>query len=149
MADAIRSMDLGARPFDDMTIDTFLQNVAFGLRATYHTSLLASPGQIVFGRDMVINAAYVANWKRLSDLRATQALKNNTRENKKRRPHTYNVDDTVYIRNTDITKKLDPMKGPFKIVQVHTNGTVTIQRSVNVRERINIRRLHPGSSHFN
>ena len=149
MADAIRSMDLGARPFDEMTIDAVLQNVAFGLRATYHTSLLASPGQIVFGRDMVINAAYVANWKRLSDLRATQALKNNSREHKKRRPHTYNVNDTVYIRNTDITKKLDPMKEPFKIVQVHTNGTVTIQRSVNVRERINIRRLHPGSSHFN
>ena len=61
MADAIRSMDLGARPFDDMTIDAVLQNITFGLRATYHTSLLASPGQIVFGRDMVINAAYVAN----------------------------------------------------------------------------------------
>ena len=33
--------------------------------------------------------------------------------------------------------------GPFVIQQVHVNGTVTIKRSPNVYERINIRRLRP------
>ena len=28
--------------------------------------------------------------------------------------------------------------GPYVITQVHTNGTVTFQRTPNVRERINI-----------
>ena len=40
--------------------------------------------------------------------------------------------------------KLHPrFEGPYAIVEVHTNGTVTIQRKPNVTERINIRRLKP------
>jgi hypothetical protein len=33
--------------------------------------------------------------------------------------------------------------GPFRIVQVHTNGTVTIRRSPTLIDRINIRRIRP------
>ena len=36
-----------------------------------------------------------------------------------------------------------PTEGPFRIVQVYTNGTVAIQCRDNVLERINIRRLSP------
>jgi hypothetical protein len=40
-----------------------IQNVAHGLQGTYHSSLAASPGQIIFGHDMIINGVYLANWK--------------------------------------------------------------------------------------
>ena len=64
IGDAIRSMELHTEHSDDVTINAVLQNVAYGLRATYHSSIAASPGQIIFGRDMVINSLYLANWKK-------------------------------------------------------------------------------------
>ena len=33
--------------------------------------------------------------------------------------------------------------GPFRVTQVHVNGTVTIQRLENVFDRINVRRIRP------
>jgi hypothetical protein len=32
----------------------FLSAAAFSIRSTYHTTLEATPGQLVFGRDMVL-----------------------------------------------------------------------------------------------
>jgi hypothetical protein len=58
-------MKLHTLKFDDTTVNAILQNVAYGLRATYHSSLAASPGQLIFGFNMIINAIYLANWKDL------------------------------------------------------------------------------------
>ena len=35
---------------------------AFALRSTYHTTLRATPGQLVFGRDMILNVQYQSDW---------------------------------------------------------------------------------------
>jgi hypothetical protein len=32
------------------------------IRSTYHTTLQATPCQLVFGRDMIYNIAFRANW---------------------------------------------------------------------------------------
>lgn len=98
---------------------------------------------------MIINAPYVANWRHLSERRCEQTIRNNIRENRFRVSHDYEVGDQVYIKNNDIERKLNPQSGSFQIIQVYTNGTVKIQRSATVTERINIRRLHPGTSHSN
>jgi hypothetical protein len=76
--DSICTMELSKRHFDDTVI---LQSVAYGLRATYHSSLAASPGQLVFGRDMIINATYLTNWKDLHSRRQQQIRANNLKEN--------------------------------------------------------------------
>jgi transposase InsO family protein len=149
IADSIQTMELEKRECDDITINAVLQNVAYGLRATYHTSIAATPGQIVFGRDMVINSVYLANWKRYSELRKTQIQKNNVSENKSRINYQYKIGDDVYIRKSAVEQKLASLQGPFKIVDVHSNGTVTIRRSSSIRERINIRRLQPASPRSN
>ena len=65
IADSIRSMQLHLRPFDDTTIDSVIQAVAFAPRSTHHTPIQSSPGQLVFGRDMIINATYIANWREI------------------------------------------------------------------------------------
>ena len=40
--------------------------------------------------------------------------------------------------------KMDPsFEGPYSIVRVHTNGTITIQRAPGIEERLNIRRVRP------
>ena len=144
IAECIRAMDLSSRPYDDTTTHAVLQAVAFGLRSTFHTALQASPGQLAFGRDMIINATYLANWQAIKQRKEISTLYNNARENKSRLSHDYQPGQFVYIKNKDIKRKLNPDKdGPFEIISVHTNGTITIRRSPTVVERINIRRAHP------
>ena len=40
-----------------------LNAVGWAVQSTYHTILRATPGQLVFRRDMVFNIAHKANWK--------------------------------------------------------------------------------------
>jgi transposase InsO family protein len=84
IGDSIRSMELHKRPYDDTSANAILQNVAYGLRATYHSSLAASPSQLDFGRDMIVNAVYLANWNALKSRRLAQIRRNNKNENKSR-----------------------------------------------------------------
>jgi hypothetical protein len=54
------------------------------MRATYHTILQATPGQLVFGRDMVLNTQYVADWTAIKARKQELIRKNNIIENLKR-----------------------------------------------------------------
>ena len=66
------------------------------------------------------------------------------RENSKRISHDYAPGDQVLVTKDGHFRKLDePYKGPFPITDVYVNGTVRIQRSASVSERINIRRITP------
>jgi Integrase zinc binding domain len=47
IGDAISSMELHTKQCNDVTIHAVLQNVAYGLHATYYSSIAASPGQLV------------------------------------------------------------------------------------------------------
>jgi hypothetical protein len=40
----------------------FLQAVCFAVRSTYHTTLGATPAQLVFRRDMMLPMKFKANW---------------------------------------------------------------------------------------
>ena len=67
--------------------------------------------------------------------------------NSQRTRHEYKVGEFVYIDNKNTAAhKLKPIySGPFPILQVHTNNTVTVQRDNHVVERLSIRRLKPAS----
>jgi len=137
-------MDLSNRSFDDTTVHGILQSITWSLRTTFHTSLRTSPEQLAFGRDMIIPATYLTNWHNITNHRRKNVLYNNARENKSRIDYDYKVGDFVFILTKDINRKLAETKqGPFRIVIIHTNATVTIRRSARVMERINIRRLFP------
>jgi len=45
-------------------IDTFIDNAVWAVRSTYHTVLKASPGAAIFGRDMLFDIPFVADWLR-------------------------------------------------------------------------------------
>ena len=101
------------------------------------------PCQLVFGRYMLFNIPYTPNWENITAQKQKEIIKNNNAENKRRVDHDYAVNDNVLIYKDGIFRKLDgPFLGPFKIIQIYTNGTVRIQRGI-VDERINIRRLTP------
>ncbi len=40
-----------------------LSATAFAVRSTFHTTLQQTPGQLVFGRDMIFNIKHTANWE--------------------------------------------------------------------------------------
>ena len=144
VGDMLRTQDLKEHTFD--SIDPWgpiLNEVAWAIRSTYHTTNRASPGQLVYGRDMLFNIPYQPNWKDIALNKQKIINKSNAAENEKRLEHDYAIDDEILIIRDGHFRKLEgPFLGPYSIVQVYTNETVRIQRGT-VTERINIRRLTP------
>ena len=127
----------------NLFVDAVLASATLGLRATVHTTLTVSPGAAIFGRDMLLNLPVTVDWEMIRQRRRARITLNNDQENAKRKHKDYKVDELVYIRNDSKRKLASKLEGPYPINEVHTNGTVTIQRNGGVFERINIRRIVP------
>ena len=120
-----------------------LDIITYAICSTYHTTLQDTPDQLVFGRDMIYPLQYISEWDIIRKRKQALIDKNNERENSKRVDFDYIVGQRVLLLNTDLQRKLDdPTQGPFKIVQTHTNGNVSILRG-SVIERVNVRRIKP------
>ena len=119
-----------------------LSATAFAVRSTYHTTLQKTPGQLVFGRDMIFNIEHEANWEYIRARKQSLIKKNNINENNKRIPYTYNKGDMVMINTGTKNKYEQPYGGPFPIIKVNDNGTVRIQMGA-VTDTVNIRRIEP------
>ena len=127
-------------------IDTALATASHASRSSIHRTLNVSPGALVFHRDMFLDIPLIADLATIRNHRQALIDENLRRQNLKRRSFDYQVGQQVLILNSDIhPAKLDPTstEGPYEIIQVHTNGTVTIRKSAFVTDRINIRRLRP------
>ena len=55
----------------------FLAAAAFAIRATYHTTLQATPAQLVYGRDMLLPIKFNANWAQIKMRRQQEIARNN------------------------------------------------------------------------
>jgi hypothetical protein len=119
-----------------------LSVTAFAVRSTFHTTLRNTPGQIVFGRDMIFNIKHAANWEFIQKRKQQLIEKNNDAENAKHIPHTYNIGDKVLIRRGTENKYEAPNEGPYYITKVSDNGTVCLKVN-NVEDTYNIWRLTP------
>ena len=75
----------------DGSWDGILSAVGFAMRATIHTTMRATPAQLVFNRDAIHNTRFEADWQYIKQRRQRQIVQNNDRENAKRTPHTYQV----------------------------------------------------------
>ena len=124
-----------------------LSAICFAVRATVHTTLKATPTQLVFGRDHILNIKYEANWKHIRDLKQKMINKNNILENKKRKDYDYQVGQKVLIK-TEQSRKYgkNPYKGPYEIVTINNNGSVNLKsllRRGAVYQSYNLRQLSP------
>ena len=119
-----------------------LSATAFAVRSTFHTTLQSSPGQLVFGRDMIFNIQHTANWEYIKQRKQQLIHKNNKRENAGRIEHTYKVGDKVLLRRGTENKYEAPYAGPFEVLKVNDNGTVRLMVK-SVEDSYNIRRLEP------
>ena len=113
------------------------------MRCTYHTTLKATPGQLVFGRDMILPIKFAADWALIEKQKQQSINNSNKRENKNRIKHEYKVGDKVLMKKPGILRKMStPYSGPYEVQQVFTNGTLSIRRGA-IIQRVNIRRIIP------
>jgi hypothetical protein len=48
-------------------VDVFQDNAVWAIRSTYHTVLKASPGAAIFGRDMLFDIPFGADWHKIGE----------------------------------------------------------------------------------
>jgi hypothetical protein len=116
---------------------------AWAIRSTYHTTLQATPCQLMFDRDMIHNIAFRANWERIQKRKQDIINKSNQKENKSQIPYEFKVGDHVLLETPGILRKLSTLRtGPYPVMNVYKNVTIRIQKGI-VSERANIRRITP------
>jgi hypothetical protein len=82
MGNMLRSFELEERelgPNDPW--NEFLQDCAFGIRSTFHTTLQAFPGQLIFGRDMIHDIRLQSNWDTIKNKKQIIIASSNKKEN--------------------------------------------------------------------
>ena len=127
------------------TWNGILSATMFALRATVHTTTQATPMQLVFGRDAILNVQFEADWKYIKDRKQKIINYNNQKENSKRVPYTYQVNQLVMLDVTGTTKSKyakNPYQGPYKVLKVNDNGTVVLEMGP-VIDTVNIRNVKP------
>lgn len=104
-----------------------------------------SAGALAFHHDMFLDIPLVADILTLQQHQQALVDKQLLHANATRIKHDYAIGDLVYKHSyLGLSDKLKPTgTGPYVISRVHTNGTVTIQLSNTIFERINIRRIYP------
>ena len=138
ISNMIRTKRMENQPWTEI-----LPSVAFAIRATQHSTLKASPAQLVFGRDMINDTSFTADWVSIYNQRQKRVNEDNIKENKSRVAHEYKVGDMVLVTTSKLQGKLkDPFFGPFRVYAVNDNGTITVEKK-GYREKINIRRTKP------
>ena len=108
-----------------------------------HTTLQATPTQLVFGRDAILNIQFEANWELIRQRKQRLIKYNNKRENSRRISHQYRVGDKVLYQTYSKAKYGEnPYTGPYQVLKVNDNGTVQL-KMVAVVDTVNIRLLKP------
>jgi hypothetical protein len=76
------------------------------IRSTYHTTLQAIPCQLVFGRDIIHNIVFRANWDQIQKIKQNIINNSNQKENNSLIPYEYKVGDQVLLETPGILWKL-------------------------------------------
>jgi hypothetical protein len=103
----------------------------YAIRSTYHTTLQGTPCKLVFGRDMIHNIAFRANWDQIQKRKQDILNKSNQKENKNKSqiPYEYKVGDQALLETSGILRKLSiPRTGPYPVTNVYKNGKVRNQK---------------------
>lgn len=104
----------------------------WALRTNVGTTLKHAPANLVFNKDMILNNTVKVNWQAIKSQREDKAVKDNKRENKKRKQHICKEGDKCWIMKNkyERNRKLDKVvEGPFLIKKVFNNGTLKLDRN--------------------
>jgi len=92
---------------------------------------------------MFLNIPLIADWHAITQRREHLIHETLMRENQKRSGYNYAPQQMVLKEKWKPKKLGKRTSGPYKIVQVDVNGTVTIQLRPGLTKRINIRQIIP------
>ncbi len=125
-------------------IDVLLSDAAWAICSTHHTVLKAFLGAAIFGRDMLFDIPFIADWQKIGEHRQKLTDLNNAHENEGRIDYDYKVGQKVLLKKEGILCNAESRwhKKPRLITSVHMNETITVQCG-NKIERMNIRRVKP------
>ena len=121
--------------------DTALAISMHATRCASHQALQhLTPGSFAFRRDMFFDLSLLTDIMALQNTRQQLVDARLFKENSSRINHDYKTGDQILKKSVlSLSDKLKPtFTGPYPILQVHTNGTVTIRLRDNLTERINI-----------
>ena len=96
-----------------------LAYIAWTIRASYHSTIMATPGQSFFGRDTLFNLVSVLDWRVVTSVKQHQVDIDNVRGNSRQVTHEYAIAYLFYAEMTGIYRKLDYRKQkPNRITEV-------------------------------
>ena len=124
-------------------MDSALATAFHAVRINVSETRGNSPGALAFHRDMLFNFPVKVDLELIQRRQQAKVDDDLLRVNARRYRHNYKVGERVLKRKHEYVKLEDRWDGPYKISQVHCNGTVTIDLSAAISERISIRRLKP------
>ena len=126
--------------------DTALATAMHATRCASHQALHhLTPGSFTFRQDMFFYLPFLTDIIALQNTCQQLVDSHLLKENSSRIKHDYKIRDQVLKKIVlSLSHKLKPtFTGPHPILQVHTNGTVTICLRDNLTEHTNIRRIKP------
>ena len=94
----IRTFDV-SNIFNNDPWSGILAATMFAVRATYHPTLQASPMQLVFFWDAILNIRYVADWEHIQQRKKLRINHNNKRENMRQNNHQNKVGAKIVVKH--------------------------------------------------
>ena len=95
-----------------------LAYIELEIRASYHSTIMDTPGRAVFGRYMQFNLASFVDWIVVTAAKQQQVDIDNFQENARRVTHSYTIGNTCYVEMTGIYHKLDyNKKEPYRTTE--------------------------------
>jgi hypothetical protein len=75
--------------YPDFGFSGYLSAIRSAVHTVVHTTTCATPSQLVFGRDAILNVSFEADWQYIKERKQRLIVQNNRKENAKRVPHNF------------------------------------------------------------
>jgi hypothetical protein len=106
--DMLRTSEIDTEDtINESDIADFLTNGAWAVCSTYHTVLKTSPGAAIFGRDMLFDIPFLADWSKIGEYRQKQMDKNTFKESSGSVDWEYQPGDKVLVIKDGILHKIE------------------------------------------
>ena len=120
-----------------LLVDDALATAMHALQSTVSTILQATPGGLAFSEDIFLNIPLLADWQAILAQREQSVNDALLCANKKRINFDYQIGQKVLKYDKTLYGKLKPKTtGPFDILRVHSNSTVTISLRPGITEHV-------------
>jgi transposase InsO family protein len=133
----IRTFNVPAMDSNDLWTGT-LAATMFAARATHHTTLQASPMQLVFGRHAILNIAHMTDWEHTRQRKQAQINENDPRENLSQCAHNHSIGDKTLVKARKNSKHELEHSGPHEITQVNDDGTFASRKELSMMQLTSI-----------